>query len=507
MVSAKRFGLRLAIGSAVALSLLLPKARAAEPAAAPSSAPRPNIVVLLSDDMPWGAPGFQGGTAAATPNLDRLAREGTRLTQFYVQPVCSPTRSCLMTGRYPFHNGMEERSHGNDVGGMLTDERTIAQALKDANYATAIFGKWHLGSWYAKHLPMARGFDHQYGFYNALVDYFEKRRDAIYDWHRDQKPLQEEGYTTFLIANEFVRVLGQQDGSKPFFYYVAFNAVHGPMSAPPEYMAKHRGDVKSAALECMDVSVGRILDALQRKGVLDNTLVVFFNDNGAPAGQDKTSNKPYRDGKGTTYEGGIRVPCVVRWPGKVPAGAQVDGMIHTVDLYPTFIRLAGGSLEQPLKPDGMDMWETIAQGKPSPRTEIIHSVQTGPETGQAALRQGDFKLVEDELYNIKDDPYETKDIAAKNPDKVKAMKERIAVYLSERRTPEEHGRAPGGIPAIYGEEENKPPLPDWLVKLAAENQKKAAEESKTGKAAAGKAKAAEGKAKGGRKAAQAKKAE
>jgi arylsulfatase A-like enzyme len=188
---------------------------------------RPNIVVILADDMHWHHPGFNGGPAD-TPNLDRLANEGTRLTQFYVHSVCSPTRAAFLTGRYPFRNGMEERSHGNDVAGMLTDERTLAEGLREAGYYTAIVGKWHLGNWHKHHLPMQRGFDYQYGLYGALVGYYTKCRERYYDWHRNEQTIQEDGYTTDLIGREFEKVVKAHDFDKPLFAYVPFNAVHGP---------------------------------------------------------------------------------------------------------------------------------------------------------------------------------------------------------------------------------------------------------------------------------------
>jgi arylsulfatase A-like enzyme len=446
---------------------------------------KPNIVVFLSDDMGWAQVGFNGGKEVATPNIDRIAREGVKLTQFYVQAVCSPTRAALLTGRYPFRNGMEERSHGNDMAGMLTDERTLAQTLKSAGYATAIFGKWHLGVWKKAHLPRQRGFDHQYGCYGALIDSFTRVRGNTYDWHRNEQVLREPGYSTFLIADEFARVLKQQDAAKPFFYYVPFNAVHSPHGAPAEYLAKHKGNAQQAMLECMDVAIGRMLAALEEKGVLDSTLVVFLNDNGGPR---RLSNGPYRGTKTETYEGGVRVPCVLRWPGKIKAGTSVDAMLHVVDFYPTLARLAGASLEQPLPLDGRDAWATITQGAPTPHSDIVLSVPgfEDSETGPPAIRVGDFKLVADELYNIAQDPAEKTDLAATHPDKVRALKARLAQLATERRKPEPHDRIAAGPLYLYGEEENKAPVPDWVKKIVAENAEDP--ESKTAKKAAKKKK-------------------
>ena len=437
-------------------------------ASAATNARPPNVVIFLSDDMGWGQLGFTGGKDIPTPNIDRIAREGARLTQFYVQSVCSPTRAALLTGRYPFHNWMEERSHGNDTAGMLKDERTLAQALKGAGYATAIFGKWHLGLWDKRHLPMQRGFDHQFGFYGALLDSFTKLRDSTYDWHRNEQPLNQPGYSTWLIADEFADVLKRHDAAKPFFFYVAFNAVHGPHGAPPEYVQKHKGNAQHAMLECMDIAIGRMLAALEQKGVLNDTLVIYFNDNGGPG---RFHNDPYRGHKGETYEGGVRVPCAMRWPGKIKAGGAVDEMLHVVDLYPTLVKLAGGSLTQPLPLDGRDAWPTITQGKPTPHEEIVLSVPgfADSETGTPAIRVGDFKLVGDELYNIRVDPSEEKDLAREMPEKVRTLKARLALLATERRTPEPHHQiASGGKLALYGEAENKAGVPDWVKNVVAE---------------------------------------
>lgn len=433
---------------------------------------RPNILVMLCDDMGWGQPGYQGGTRVPTPNLDRLAEDGVRLTQFYAQSVCSPTRACLLTGRYPFRNGMEERTHANDVAGMLLDERTLAEALKEAGYFTAITGKWHLGEWKKAHLPMQRGFDHQYGHYSALIDSFRHTREAVLDWHRNEQPLNEEGYSTYLIADEVESLLRQHNNSNPFFMYVPFNAVHGPHQAPREVLRKYkgRGRRQAAQLDCMDVAIGRILDALDENGYAENTLVIFFNDNGGPP---LVGNAPYRGTKGEFYEGGVRVTCVMKWPGEISPGSKVDEPLHVVDLYPTLINLAGASLKQELPVDGLDAWPTVSRGRPSPRSEIVYNVPGAPRSSVPAIRQGNVKLVGEELYDVAKDPGEENDLADRYPDKVRKLQKRLDELAEQRRPPEEHRPIPGYPPAVYGKEENEPPLPDWLVKLAEENRRRA----------------------------------
>ena len=435
-----------------------------------TSPKKPNIVVFLVDDMNRDYPGFNGGPCE-TPNLDLLAKGGTRLTQFYVHSVCSPTRAAFLTGRYPFRNGMEERSHGNDTAGMLPDERTLAQALKQTGYDTAIIGKWHLGNWYQRQLPLQRGFDHQYGFYGALVSYNGKTRNQWYDWHRDGETIREDGYTTDLLAREFERLMAARNTDRPFFYYVPFNAMHSPYDAPSALLAKYRKRAGTASgagtkasaqelatLDSMDTAIGRMIAAMKAKGVLDNTLIVFFNDNGG-----SNDNPPFRNGKGSTYEGGVRVPCIIHWPGRVPADKMVDGMVHVTDLYPTLLKLAGGSLEQPLPLDGMDMWDVFTGAKPSPRAEVVHNLPGGGtgEMGEMSICQGAWKLVGKELYDLSNDPGEKTDLAAKHPDVYKKLSARIQQLVTERRPPEKHLNIPDKPLLVFGEKENAH-APAWL---------------------------------------------
>jgi arylsulfatase A-like enzyme len=450
-----------------------------------AAAPRPNIVFILSDDLGWADFGFNGGTAGLTPNIDRLAADGMRLTQFYVNPVCAATRSALLTGRYPFRQWMDWRSedfgkpdylellgmelaHLPDgtptrrITGLDTNERTLAEALKEAGYSTAIMGKWHLGEWLPEHLPMSHGFDHQYGFYGWGIDYNHyciphnaPAVFAVYDWHRNQQPLFEQGYSTDLIANEAVRLIAEQPKDKPFFHYIAFNAIHGPLEEIP----RHRDtlDKRSAALKCLDEAVGRILGTLEQQGLADDTLVIFTNDNG---GLTEQVNRPWRGTKNTTWEGGIRVPCILRWPGKLEPGATNDALIGVIDLFPTLITLAGGSLKQELPIDGMDMNAVIFQNQPGPRTELI--IEVAGSVRLPTLRQGDFKLVGGELYNLAADPAETTDIAARHPQIFAKMQARLKQVAAERPP---LGDLPvlmdPALPWIYGSEENAS-APEWI---------------------------------------------
>ena len=445
---------------------------------------RPNIVFILADDMGWAQPGFNGGDAKLTPHLDRLASESAKLTQYYSHSVCAPTRGAFLTGRYAFRNWMDWRSEDfgkpsylkklglslahNSKGeptrrihALDTNERTIAEALRDAGYFTGLVGKWHCGEWLNEHLPMGQGFAHQYGHYAWGIDYFTKTiehnapaRFAVYDWHRNQKPLKEDGYATDLFAAEAERVIAGQSSEKPFFLYVAFNAVHGPLNKPPRYEDL---DVRDAMLKCMDDAVGRIIDAVDENGFKENTLIVFTNDNGPVL---ESMSKPYRGTKNTTFEGGVRMPCLLQWPGKTAAGTANDGMMFVADWFPTFITLAGGTHEQAMQVDALDMTDTLFASAPSPRDEIIFEVAGSVRL--PTIRKGDYKLMGDMLFDINNDPSETTDIANEHADVVARLKSRLEAVGRERPP---LGDKPlimeNPLPYIYGEDESRQ-TPNWL---------------------------------------------
>ena len=420
---------------------------------------RPNIVVFLSDDLPWGLPGFNGGKEVPTPNMDRIANEGVKLTQFYVQPVCTPTRASLLTGRYPWKNGTELRVSKTASNGMLLDERTIAETLRAAGYATWMVGKWHLGQWDRKHLPLQRGFDHHYGLYSALISYFSHLRDGVLDWFRNGRPVVESGYATFLLADEAVQLIERHDGSRPFFLYLPWSAVHDPYEAPAEYFKRYRHlthPTLKAMLAAMDDATGEVMGALQRKGFLDDTLVVFLNDNG---GAHATGNNgSFKGNKEEFYEGGIRVPAALRWPGEIPAGSESNALLHVVDLFPTFAKLAGADTSASLPLDGIDAWQAIAKGAESPRQEVVHSLQV--------IRVGDWKLIEEDasyynwkagflqLYNISEDPYEKTNLAASETEKVAELRARLTYHQAFARDAEPFAEIPDYPPVMYGQKAN-----------------------------------------------------
>ena len=401
---------------------------------------------------------YNGATDLKTPNLDKLAASGAKFSQFYAQPMCTPTRAALMTGRYPFRYGLQTIVIPTAAGyGLDRTEWLMPQCLKEAGYNTAIIGKWHLGHADKKYWPKQRGFDYQYGAMIGELDYFTHEEHGVLDWFRDNKPVREKGYTTQLIGEDAVKYINAQSPDKPFYLYLCFNAPHTPYQAPQEYVNRFK-DVEeptrrtyAGMVACMDDEIGRVVAALDNRGIRNNTLILFQSDNGGTKSKMFTGqmadvskinlacdNGPYRAGKGTLYEGATRVCGFAYWPGHLKAGSTVDGMIHAVDMYPTLAALANASTTKCKPLDGVNVWDTISEGKPSPRTEIIYNI----EPFRAALRQGDWKLVwkttlpsSVELYNLADDPYEKNNLADAHPDKIAPMQQRLETLAKEAAKP------------------------------------------------------------------------
>jgi len=420
------------------------------PAAAQQPASRPNIVYIMADDLGWADVGFHGSDIK-TPTIDKLAQDGVRLEQFYVQPMCTPTRAALMTGRYPLRYGLQTLVIPSALTyGLPTDEWLLPQALKEAGYTTAIFGKWHLGHAKREFWPTQRGFDYQYGAQLGEIDYYTHKVGGKIDWFRNNKMVDEKGYVTTLIGDDAVRFIDKQSAAKPFFMYVAFTAPHTPFQAPQEYIDRYKNIADqnrrtyAAMITAMDDQIGRIVGALNKRGLRQNTVIIFHSDNGGNrsahlSGESEVkgalpaSNGPYRGGKGDLYEGGTRVPSLINWPGKLKPGIN-NQVIHIVDYYPTLAKLAGASTAKSKPLDGLDVWSTISEGKPSPRTEVVYNV----ELFRGAVRKDDWKLVwkttlpsKIELFNLAQDPYEKNNVAEQNPEKVRELQKRIETLSSE----------------------------------------------------------------------------
>ncbi len=413
---------------------------------------QPNIVYIVADDQGWADVGYHGSDIK-TPNIDALARGGVRLEQFHAQPLCTQTRAALMTGRYPFRTGMQSAvipSAGRY--GLDTDEWLLPQALQAAGYRTSMVGKWHLGHADRKFWPRQRGFDYHYGAVLGEIDYYSHSAHGVLDWFRDDVPVKEEGYATSLLGDDAVRVIAEHDQAEPMFLYLAFTAPHTPFQAPQEYQDLNSSiedptrRTYAGMVSALDHQVGRVVAALEARGMLENTLIVYQSDNGGVrssmfAGESDVSkltlpasNAPWRDGKGTLYEGGTRVIALANWKGTLPEGEVVDQPMHVVDMFPTLVTLAGGSSAGAKPIDGLDMWPTIAKGEPSPRDTTIYSI----EPQQAAIAKDNWKLVWNvalpsrvELFDLSKDPYESTNLADAHPEIVAELK---GLIQAEART-------------------------------------------------------------------------
>ena len=442
------------------LSVLAAVAMVASPVlAAPTqpdaSASEPSIVYIVADDLGWKDVGFHGSDIA-TPHLDRLAAGGARLEQFYAQPFCTPSRAALLTGRYPLRYGLQTVViPSNGTYGLATDEWLLPQALGAAGYETAIVGKWHLGHARREFWPRQRGFDYQYGPLLGEIDHFTHSAHGVRDWFRNGEPVKEDGYDTTLLGDEAVRLIRTHDPARPLFLYLAFTAPHAPYQAPQEYLDRYSSIADphrrayAAMITAMDEQIGRVLAALDERGMRQNTIVVFQSDNGGTRSARFTGevdmsqaiipcdNGPWRDGKGTLYEGGTRVVSLVDWPGRIAPGTVVNEVIHVVDMYPTLVKLAGAQAgDKPL--DGVDAWPAIADGKPSARTEVVYNV----EPLMAGIRQGRWKLVwktslpaQVELFDLASDPGEQRNVAAEHPDVVATLEARVQELARDATPP------------------------------------------------------------------------
>lgn len=401
---------------------------------------RPNIVLIMADDLGTGDVGWHGGPYK-TPHLDKLARQSVRLEQHYSLPVCSPTRSSLLTGRFNSRFGCI--SPTNDRV-LPFDTVTLATALRSLGYRTALVGKWHLGS-RPEWGPQLFGFDHSYGSLAGGVSAYGhvyKNGEFARTWHRNGTLIDEKGHVTDLITKEAIGLIeSKRDG--PFFLYVPYTAVHLPIDEPKEWLDLYAGEKDEArrwygaCISHMDDGVGKIVQALQRTGKFDNTLILFLSDNGGSSGTENNDpryagthpsfripsfNGILRGKKATLYEGGIRTPALVHWSGKLK-GRDEQTPIHVADWFPTLAAVTGYQTKNDLKWDGENLWPVIsgAQKLTGPRTLYW----AGPG-GSYAVRHGDMVLIrlkgkQDELYDLATDPRQQKDLAVGQPQRLQEM--------------------------------------------------------------------------------------
>ncbi len=441
---------------AVALSPAGPRPAAAQ------QPQRPNVLVILADDLGYGDVGYQQvARDIRTPHIDRLAREGMVLQNFYANcPVCSPTRASLLTGCYPDRVGVPGviRTHAENNWGYLSPRAVLLpEVLRRAGYRTGIVGKWHLGL-REPNLPHLRGFEHVRAFLGDMMDdYWTHRRHGINYMHDGKRFIDPKGHATDVFtrwAVEFIRRQAQADAKRPFFLYLAYNAPHVPIQPPPEWLDRVRKRHPElplrraklvALIEHMDHGIGQVLAALDETGLAKNTLVIFTSDNGGQLSAG-ANNGPWRDGKQSMYEGGLRVPAVVRWPGVVAPGSRCAQVLLTMDIFPTVVEAAGG--ECPPGIDGRSFLPYLKGAKevPWPERSLYFvrregGLRYGGKTIEA-LRLGPWKLVINspfgppELFHLQRDPQEKHDLRSKAPGQYR----RLAAML--RRHIQRGGQVP-----------------------------------------------------------------
>ena len=406
---------------------------------------KPNIVVIISDDMGYADIGCQGCKDIPTPSIDSIARKGIRFTNGYVScPVCSPTRAGLATGRYQQRFGHEYNTGPPPGGlrehvGLPLTEVTIADVLKSAGYITGAVGKWHLGIVPHFH-PFKRGYDEFFGFLHGGHSYIDPGLGTFNPILRGMEPVDEKEYLTDAFSREAVAFV-ERHRSEPFFLYLAYNAVHTPMQAPLRYKDsfKHITDKKrriyAGMLTAMDKGIGKLLGKLRELGLEKDTLLFFINDNGGPTPANGSRNDPLRATKGTMYEGGVRVPFMVQWPGRLKAGSTYDKPVISLDILPTAAAAGGAELPAGRKLDGVNLLPYLTgEKKQSPHEALFW------RSGQNhAARKGNWKLVkmrdETGLFNLASDIGESKDLKKEKPDVLKEMQDAYERWNSQMIEP------------------------------------------------------------------------
>jgi len=437
---------------------------AASPLMGQAAARKPNVIVIVADDLGYGELSIQGGQDIPTPNIDSLAKNGVRFTDGYVTcPVCSPTRAGLNTGRYQQRFGHEfnpgPQNEADSTFGLPLSETTLANRMKTLGYKTGMVGKWHLG--YRPELqPQKRGFDEFFGFLGGAHPYTSSQNVL-----RGTEPANEKEYLTDAFAREAVAFIDRQK-SQPFFLYLTFNAVHNPLQAPDKYLERfknvtdERRRIFSAMLSGLDDGVGRLLAKLRESKLEEDTLIFFVSDNGGPTTATTARNGPLRGYKGQVLEGGVRVPYMMQWKGKLPAGKVYRQPVNTLDIHPTAVAAAGGSIPPDAKLDGVNLIPYLTGSGDRPPHEALYW-RFGP---QSAIRKGDWKLVnlgegEPELYNLSRDIGEKQNLAASEPAKKKELEEAYQAWDSQLAKPlwERGGRkrARAGVARPEGERRRK----------------------------------------------------
>ncbi|WP_081826136.1 arylsulfatase B [Candidatus Phaeomarinobacter ectocarpi] len=431
----------------------------------------PNIVIIMADDLGWNDVGYHG-SEIRTPNLDKLAADGVVLDRFYVQPTCSPTRAALMTGKSPLRLGIAAPLSKNNPTGLPIEETTLAERLKARGYQTALVGKWHLGARHRDYLPNARGFDHFYGHTTGGVGFWDKVHGGGYDLQRNGKTTRDDGYLTHLLADEAVDVIQRRDPDQPLFLFASFNAPHLPNEAPEAAIDAYtsikddKRRTHAAMVTELDAAIGKLVSTLEDEGMLTNTMIWFMSDNGGLVNvdivnwlpdwvlgiglglrydvdpsermlefmrvnltQSGSSNLPLQGGKGSLWEGGMRVPSLVHWPG-VLAPCKSEQMIAVQDVLPTVLAISSTPVSTG-ELDGRSVWPALAGGAVLPANDVI--VPSGPKPLSAAIYRYPWKLIEYAngdtlLFNVEADPLETNDLSDDQPELAASLQATLQAF-------------------------------------------------------------------------------
>lgn len=431
---------------------------------------RPNFVIFYTDDQGYGDLGCFGGSDLKTPNIDRLAEGGARLTNWYSNsPVCSPSRAALLTGRFPRRAGVPHILGASNLKdptpykeGLPASEITLAESLKALGYRTGVFGKWHLGS-STQSRPTSQGFENFYGFMAGCIDFYSHifywgQAGGVFPfhdlWKNETEQWQDGQYMTHIITREAKKFI-RENRDTPFLLYVPYNAPHYPMHAPQEYIDRFpklewTRRVFAAMVAAVDDSVGEIMEEIRQTGLEEDTMTFYQSDNGsttearcfldgAEGLYNGGSNGGLKGYKASLFEGGIRMPALMNWPGRIPSGQVIDEPGIAMDIFPTFVKLAGGNVPTDRKIDGRDVFPMVASSAPSPHESLYWEYGK-----QQAVRQGDWKLVlngkldfsrqEPEsvfLTNLENDRNETRNVASSHKDKVKELRRLIDSYKAD----------------------------------------------------------------------------
>lgn len=428
------------------------------------AADRVNVLLITVDNLGYGDVGCYGNREILTPRIDRLASQGVRCTDFYTgAPSCTPSRASLLTGRYPLRNGLNHqlRTEENLGAGLRLREKILPEYLAPDGYATACFGKWNLG--FAEgYRPTERGFHEYFGHASGNCDYYTHRYNDRNDLFRGTQSVQVEGYATDLWANAAIDFITRsQAAEKPFFVYLPLNAPHYPnprnkrpgepciWQAPAEAFAAYglaadEPDEKKryrAVVTALDTAIGRVLDALDSLELANNTLVIWYSDNGAfllpSRGLEVASNGPLRSGGVTVFEGGIRVPAIFRWPDVLPAGGVCREPLIAMDLLPLILQASGSSPLDDRTLDGVNPLRTLLGESPSPHEDLFWIWEQGKSRGGVgiAVRSGDWKLIRPvesgpwELYNLRADVGESQNLASQQPARVAVLRQKVEAWL------------------------------------------------------------------------------